>query len=100
MDTAFPHHSITKICKAALADELITYDTSTKMTQPHDSIPQLHKPKKRMSNLFKYSVHALHYVQFISLTSFSELTKADLHKPHKLSDSVLCDAFVSCELFI
>ena len=89
MDTAFPHHSITKICKAALAAELITYDSSTKMTQPHDSTPQLFQPKKRRSNAFKYPGRALLSVQFTtSLTSFSELTKADLHKPHKLSDTV------------
>ena len=94
MDTAFPYHSITKICKAALAAELIPYDSSSKMTQPHDSTLQLFQPKKRRSNVFKYPGDAQLSVQITtSLTSFSELTKPDHHKPHKLKDSVLNSEF-------
>ena len=83
----FSASNITKICKASLAAELITYDSLTKMTQPHNWTPQLFQPKKRRSNAFKYSGRALLSVQFTtSLTSFSELIKADHHKPHKLSE--------------
>ena len=94
MDTAFPHHSITKICKAAPAAELITYDSSTKMTQPHDSTPQLFQPRKRRSNAFKYPGRALLSVQFTtSLTSLISNWPPGLHKPHKLLHSVIKKIF-------